>query len=170
MGLWYLWVMSERAPRTARPPGSRKALLTRMQRASNAFYASAATTGVHAFIEFCGLMNEFIMVCRDAETEGIDFRRADTHSGQDLPLRAFRAEYLAEKLKCIYGPSLTKDMEAREAFIKVLFNGQYALTPTERTNGPRLERESTGRAATARRVNGSRTVSHQSHPGARTHG
>lgn len=44
--------------------------LGRMQDASDAFYRSAVSIGNHPFIEFAGLMNQYITACRAAHREG----------------------------------------------------------------------------------------------------
>ena len=59
-----------------------------MQAASDAFYRSAVSIGNHPFIEFAGLMNEYITACRAAHTEGIDF--TDCTSTSDRPCRCIR--------------------------------------------------------------------------------
>lgn len=102
-------------------------MLQAMQEASNQFYRMAVQTKVHAFVEMTGLMNEFIKVCRHAEEEGIDFTTANTHTGLALPFKMHHAEYLAEKLGCIYGPALLSNDEVRGAFINTLFEGQFFL-------------------------------------------
>jgi hypothetical protein len=120
-------------PLGTRVPRSRAEMLASMRRTTDAFYRAAIVSGVHAFIEFCGLMNEFIEVCRDADADGVAFENANVHSTSVLPLRAIRAAYLAEKLKCIYGPSLAADEEARTTFIDVLFDRKYKLSPAVET-------------------------------------
>jgi len=84
-------------------PEERREKLAAMSRASAAFYASAFQIGVHGFIEFCGLMNEFIDLCRDAEAQGIDWMHANVHSDAHLPFAPHHIAYLSEKLACIYG-------------------------------------------------------------------
>jgi hypothetical protein len=84
----------------------REAMLTAMQETSSAFYRCATRIGCHPFIEFTGLMNEYIKICRQAHAAGLDFTQASAHSGIALPMQTFEAEYLGEKLGCIYGPSL----------------------------------------------------------------
>lgn len=82
--------------------GEREAALVAMQRTSNAFYAAAASIGNHPFIEFCGLMNEYIKCCELAHEQGIDFTECNTHTGQTLPIPGFSLEYMNEKLECIF--------------------------------------------------------------------
>lgn len=82
-------------------------MIDKMQAASDAFYPAAAQTGHHAFIEFTGLMNEYIKICHRAHEQGIDFPSCSAHSGQALPMETYEAEYLGEKLGCIYGPSVS---------------------------------------------------------------
>lgn len=77
--------------------------LADMERASNNFYCLAVQAQNHAFIEFTGLMNEYINVCRDAAKNGIDFRTASTHTGRRLDFKDHHLKYIREKLECIYG-------------------------------------------------------------------
>jgi len=81
-------------------------ILNRMRAASNSFYAAAAHAGCHAFIEFTGLMNEFIKLCEDAEQQGTDWVHANVHGDVHLPFKPYHVEYLSEKLECIYGRRL----------------------------------------------------------------
>ena len=76
--------------------------LYQMQTVSSGFHAQAVKIGVHPFIEFCGLMNEYIKACRRAHENGVDFSTCNTHTGQDLPLESFEVEYINEKLECIF--------------------------------------------------------------------
>ena len=80
----------------------REGALLEMQRASSAFYLLAIHIGVHPFIEFCGLMNEYIKACEDAHIQGIDFSECDIHTNKLLPLASFRVNYINEKLDCIF--------------------------------------------------------------------
>ncbi len=82
---------------------NRKEILKKMQLASSAFYNAAASAGCHAFIEFTGLMNEFIKLCREAEDSGMDWLNANVHSPIKLPFQPYHIQYLNEKLECIYG-------------------------------------------------------------------
>lgn len=76
--------------------------LQRMQVVSDVFYIQATQIGNHPFIEFAGLMNEYIKACQEAHKQGIDFTECNTHSGQDLPLTSFQVDYLNDKLECIF--------------------------------------------------------------------
>lgn len=81
----------------------RDKMLDDMAKLSSMFYAGAAQCGVHAFIEFAGLMNEFIKVCHDAEDKGmVDWPMANTHCGTALPFKPYHVDYLNEKLECIF--------------------------------------------------------------------
>lgn len=107
----------------------REEILAQMRQISGVFYTLAIQAKNHAFIEFCGLMNEFLQVCERAHQMGQDFTQANTHTGQSLPFETFNAAYLAEKLNCIYGPALLDNPDARLAFIQTLFEGKYRLVP-----------------------------------------
>ena len=95
-------------------------MLDQMTSLSNAFYIGATRVGCHAYIEFCGLMNEYIKLCQEAEEEDIDWTNANTHSGKVLPVRPHHIQYLAEKLDCIFGPAL-KHPRNRRLFMQSLF-------------------------------------------------
>lgn len=84
----------------------RQAILQRMRKASNSFYFAAMVAGCHAFIEFTGLMNEFIKLCDDAEKAGIPWVHANVHGDVHLPFQPWHMAYLSEKLECIYGVRL----------------------------------------------------------------
>lgn len=99
-------------------------MLDAMQRASSAFYARAVHIGCHPFIEFTGLMNEYIGICRDASEVGIDFPLASEHSGLPLPAKPHHMAYIAEKLRCIFGPALDANKDARDAFVTAMKLGK----------------------------------------------
>ena len=80
----------------------RKKALKQMQAVSDGFYDHAVKIGVHPFIEFCGLMNEYIKACEAANAKGIDFTECNTHTGQQLPMAPYNVEYVNEKLECIF--------------------------------------------------------------------
>jgi len=78
-----------------------------MRAASSAFYRDAQRIGCHPFIEFTGLLNEYIQLCERALAQGQDFTGTSIHgSGKPLPMQEFNRAYLNEKLECIYGRSL----------------------------------------------------------------
>lgn len=77
-------------------------MLCRMRAASSVFYAAAVKIGCHPFIEFTGLMNEYINCCETAHLDGIDFASCNTHVGQSLPMEPFQVGYVNEKLECIF--------------------------------------------------------------------
>lgn len=87
----------------------RELALVQMRRTSNVFYSQAVAISVHPFIEFCGLMNEYINACEAAHEKGIDFTQCNTHSGHNLPMQPFMVDYVNEKLECIFtGLSVAK--------------------------------------------------------------
>jgi hypothetical protein len=88
-------------------PEELQEMLRGMRAASSAFYRDAARIGCHPFLEFTGLMNEYIVLCERALEQGRDFTETSIHgSGQPLPMRPHHRDYIAEKLECIYGTSL----------------------------------------------------------------
>jgi len=81
-------------------------MIGKMQAVSNQFYSGAQLAGCHAFIEFTGIMNEYIKVCQHALDKGIDFSMANSHNTTVLPMERYHLAYLGEKVNCIYGNAL----------------------------------------------------------------
>jgi hypothetical protein len=126
----------------------REDMLKKMREASNTFYRLAVQSGCHALIEFTGLQNEFITVCETAHKRGQDFPFANTHGGKPMPFGPHNLRYLAEKLNCIYGPSLLANEANRRAFVETLFEGEYELVRTNHED--RERRDGTGDAGSYR--------------------
>lgn len=96
-------------------PQEREVALEQMQNAVNAFYKAAVPIGNHPFIEFTGLMQEYVVACRDAHKKGIDFSECNTHAGIALPLHPTMSTYINEKLECIFsGSEVLETIEDRE--------------------------------------------------------
>lgn len=83
------------------------AMIPKMNEASHAFYGAAAGIGCHPFIEFNGLMNEWIKMARNSLEEGVDFTQANVHSGIPLVAQDYEIKYFCEKFECIFGPVLS---------------------------------------------------------------
>ncbi len=113
--------------------GEMREMIKKMRAVSSAFYGPATHTGCHAFIEFCGLQNEFIKICETALDQGIEFPFANTHSKTTLPVREHHATYLGEKFDCIYGHTIGADPKLRAAFLHAAFKG--AEPEESSTNG-----------------------------------
>lgn len=110
---------TNRAPEAVYNKSERDEILERMDGITKRFYGEAVATRCHPFIEFCGLMSEHVTLCRAASKQDVDFTQANTHSGQALPMQAFNAAYIGEKMGCIYGPSLS-DPKLFRAFIAAM--------------------------------------------------
>lgn len=80
----------------------RDAALTQMKAASDKFYSDAIKIGNHPFVEFAGLMNEYILACTQAHQRGINFTACSAHTGQPLPMHPNQVKYVNEKLECIF--------------------------------------------------------------------
>lgn len=80
-----------------------KEMLLQMRNLSSGFYSGACRIGNHPFIEFCGLMNEYIKMCEEAFDRGEDFTEFSTHRGQHLEMKPHNLKYIREKLDCIFG-------------------------------------------------------------------
>ncbi len=93
-------------PEEITTPEQRAVMLDQMDRAVQSFYTMAVQIQNHPFIEFAGVMGEYVKVCREAHRQGFDFTNAHAHSGHALPIQPFQAAYLGEKIGCIFGPAL----------------------------------------------------------------
>ena len=89
----------------------REQALCAMRASADAFYRSAVQIGVHPFIEFAGLMNEYLQACTQAHAQGIDFSECNRHSGQVLPLHPVMSDYINEKLECIFSGAKVLDAQ-----------------------------------------------------------
>jgi hypothetical protein len=83
-------------------------IVVRMQRVANSVYLLLQSCNVHAFIEFNGLMQKYVDLCRRAAAEGVDFTMFNTHTGTSFEVRDHDVEYMAEKFDCIFGPLFRK--------------------------------------------------------------
>lgn len=83
-------------------PKEREVALRAMDAAATSFYVQAVRCGNHPFIEFTGLIREYIKACEQAHADGIDFTDCSTHTGQLLPFRRHNWDYIQEKLDCIF--------------------------------------------------------------------
>ncbi|MCT7977575.1 hypothetical protein [Laspinema olomoucense] len=75
-----------------------------MRKTATQFYHAAIATNCHAFIEFTGLLNEYIKVCQEFQKNNPnhDFRKCNVHNGNAIHLQPYQIEYIHEKLTCIY--------------------------------------------------------------------
>ena len=94
-------------------------MINQMKLVSSSFYPQAQRTGNHAFIEFCGLMNEYIQMCDLTLHRNMDFTTCNVHTGNELQAQDFHIKYLAEKFECIFGP-LFQNLQHRKTFIEAM--------------------------------------------------
>ena len=75
-----------------------------MRGASNTFYKLAALTQCHPFLEFTGILNEYIKICEENyKIRGIDFREENIHTGKNqMVIADYMVDYINEKLECIF--------------------------------------------------------------------
>ncbi len=98
-------------------PAELATAIAAMKTTANRFYAAAVHIHVHPFIEFTGLMNEYIKICERAAAIGIDFRDTSVHTGKPLPMHDYEAAYIGEKLGCIFSSTLAENPILRDAFL-----------------------------------------------------
>ena len=92
-------------------PQTPEETLLRMQAIVNQFYREAVCANCHPFLEFAGLMEEYLKICRYNLERGTDFRNCHEHSGIQLQFESWHVNYLNEKLGCIFNGAL----EVRQA-------------------------------------------------------
>jgi hypothetical protein len=116
-----------------------------MRDAANRIYPILVQCNVHPFIEFNGLMQKYVDICQNAARKGIAFPDLHEHSGEAVPVEAHDMLYLAEKLRCIFGPALDADPKVREAFLVGMFgrkdiqvDGDHVVIPTAAARRPEL--------------------------------
>lgn len=80
--------------------------LASMRQIADEFYRAAVRQPCHAFIEFAGLMNEYIKICAENE----HFLAANRHTGATMQVPPFRIDYIREKLECIFSPFASVDI------------------------------------------------------------
>jgi hypothetical protein len=90
----------------------RELCLGKMRTAKDQFYYGAVRSGNHAFIEFTGLMHEYIKLCEEAHERGEDFTEMNVHASTHLPLKQHHLAYINEKMGCIYGRGLEQGERA----------------------------------------------------------
>jgi hypothetical protein len=91
----------------------------------NMFFKENMAGKCHAFMEFNGLLSKYIELCQAANEAGIDFTTANKHHAQALPVAEHDMEYLAEKIECMFGPTLRANPKARAAFLRVLLGEEH---------------------------------------------
>ena len=114
----------------------RATAIASMKEANAIFYVYAFRIGNHPFIEFCGLMGEYIQACEMAQKKGIDFSDCNAHSGQQLPMAPHMIDYVNEKLDCIFTGRIA--LCDQRLILKVSGDKQYPYLPVFDDLGPPL--------------------------------
>lgn len=86
-------------------PQTPEEILEAMKIASHNFYREAIATNCHTFIEFTGLINEYIEICeRNLKQRGIDFTKTSAHCPGEprLQIEGWELDYINDKLRCIF--------------------------------------------------------------------
>ncbi|WP_293335128.1 hypothetical protein [Microcoleus sp. CAWBG58] len=87
-------------------PQTPEEVLEAMKAANANYYREAIATNCHTFIEFTGLIGEYIKICERNFKRGVDFTQANIHiDGPRLRIEEWEFDYINEKLRCIF-PSL----------------------------------------------------------------
>jgi hypothetical protein len=84
--------------------------LRRAWDAARAYYPLGTQTGVHAMIEWCGVMSEYVnMLEYGYKRCGIDPRDVDQHGPARVAVPSYMVAYLCEKLGCQLKPFIRAD-------------------------------------------------------------
>lgn len=86
-------------------PQTPEEILIAMKAAADNYYREAIATNCHTFIEFTGLINEYIKICdRNFRQRGIDFTKTSVHCPGEskLQIEGWELDYIKEKLRCIF--------------------------------------------------------------------
>lgn len=102
-----------------RPPDDPQAALGRAMSAANLFYPLAQQTGIHAMIEWCGVMVEYVHMLEEVAKAGQDPREVDKHHSTSAEIPDFMIEYFCSKLGC----QLIPFIKANPAAWQQQFNG-----------------------------------------------
>lgn len=109
-------------PFSPRTPERLAEIVKRMRVANQSIYQTLFRmhfgADCHAFLEFCGLMSKYADLCSRAAKNGIDFGRANIHTGTPLPMEKHDVLYLAEKFECIFGSFFRANPELARLFAK----------------------------------------------------
>ena len=95
----------------------RENILRKMRGARDLFYMLARDAGHHQFLEFAGLMGEYIILCEAAHREGHDFA-----TGAPLPMRAHHARVSRRETRLHLRPRVRAvDPDLRGVFVHAFF-------------------------------------------------
>lgn len=107
---------------TPSPQDDPESALDRAHDLARSYYALGAQTGVHAMIEWCGVMGEHVKMLRFAyEEKNVLPDQVDQHSGVKVDAPAFMVAYLCEKLGCQLKPFIRGNPQVWRAEINKWF-------------------------------------------------
>jgi len=84
-------------------------MLCRAKDLASSYYALGTQTGIHAMIEWCGVMGEHVRMLEDAFSAGIEPNSVDQHTGAAVKAHEYRVIYICEKLGCQLKPFIRAD-------------------------------------------------------------
>jgi hypothetical protein len=96
--------------------------LFRAEDIARAYYAAGAQTGVHAMIEWCGVMTEYAKMLRVGAEERHDPREVDKHHAGAVKVPDYMVVYLCEKLGCQLIPFMRGNIELWRREIECWFS------------------------------------------------
>lgn len=110
-----------------------------MRLASDVFYTLAAQTQCHAYLEFTGILNEYIKICEENLARGVDFREENVHKGNSqMVIRDYQVNYINEKLECIFQGLITVQQSEDTIHSYLHLSKNLNARELRLTNGKRL--------------------------------
>jgi len=92
------------------PVDDPEASLLRARQAALAYYSLGTQTGLHAMVEWCGVMCEHVkMLEYGYRQHGVDPRDVDQHGPASVAVPSHMVAYLCEKLGCQLKPFIRAD-------------------------------------------------------------
>jgi hypothetical protein len=95
-------------------------MLEQMRFTANEFYSSAVRIGQHTFIEFNGMLLEYIKGCQNMYLAEVDFTMNNQRPTEE------ELHYIGEKFECIWGHCMT-DPRLRTAFVAGVLGAQLPV-------------------------------------------
>lgn len=83
-------------------------------------YPMMTSCEVHPFVEFNGLMREYVVICRILARSGVAFPFASNHGTMAVEVPDYTIEYMAEKLGCIFAPMIRGNPRAKDILVRAL--------------------------------------------------
>ena len=93
-------------------PTTEEEKLKRALDLSQAYYPLGVQTGVHAMIEWCGILGDYVRLLREAVNAGTPIDDIDQHSNVAVDIPLGTISYFCGKLGCLIKPFIKANPKA----------------------------------------------------------